>query len=68
MELTFNNILELINNLSLTEKEEVKFIIERNIVEEKRNRIYDNYITAKKEFKKNKLFFSKDINKLKGLI
>ncbi len=68
MELTFNNILELINNLSLTEKEEVKFIIERNIVEEKRNCIYKNYITAKKEFKKNKLIFSKDINKLKGLI
>jgi hypothetical protein len=68
MELTFNNILQLINNLSLIEKEEIKFIIEKNIVEEKRNYIYKNYITAKKEFKKNKLIFSKDINKLKDLI
>ena len=68
IELTYNNLLELITNLSLIEKEEVKFILERNITEEKRNKVYKNYVKGKKEYREGKLNFSDDLNQLMELL
>ncbi len=65
MELTFNTLIDLIRNLPLSEKEEIKFIVERAITEESRGIIYKNYLKSKKEFKKGKLKFSGDIGELK---
>ena len=43
MQLSFNNIIEYVNALTLIEKEEIKYILERNIIEEKREMILKNY-------------------------
>jgi hypothetical protein len=66
MDLTFNTLIDLIKNLSLPEKEEIKFIIERNIAEENRNLIGKNYLNCQKELKKGKLKFSRNISELKN--
>ena len=65
MELTFNTLIDLIRSLPLSEKEEIKFIVERAITEESRDIIYKNYLNSRKELKKGKLKFSGDIMELK---
>ena len=65
MHLTFNNIIEYVNALSLIEKEEIKDILEKNIIEEKREEIYKNYTDSKKEYSGKRLVFSSDIKNLK---
>ena len=68
MHLTFNNIIEYVNALSLIEKEEIKYILERNIIEEKRELILKNYTDSKKEYNNNRLTFSANIKTLKKQI
>ncbi|PIY02664.1 MAG: hypothetical protein COZ21_13005 [Bacteroidetes bacterium CG_4_10_14_3_um_filter_31_20] len=68
MELTFNTLIDLIKNLSVPEKEEIKFIIERNIAEESRSLISKNYLNSQKEFKKGKLKFTGNIDELKKML
>lgn len=68
MQTTFNDIVNKIRNLSLAEKLQIKDIVEKSIIEERRKVFHDNYIKAKLELQNNKLEFSKDIKKLKKLI
>ncbi|OHD15109.1 MAG: hypothetical protein A2086_15230 [Spirochaetes bacterium GWD1_27_9] len=68
MQTTFNDLVDMVRDLSLSEKVEIKTVLEKEIIEEKRNKIHKNYLKAKKEFKENKLEFSNDINKLKKMI
>jgi len=68
MELTFNSLIDLIRNLPLSEKEEIKFIVERAITEESRDIIYKNYLNGRKEIKKGKLKFSGNISELKKML
>ena len=68
MELTYNTLIDLIRSLSLPEKEEIKFILERAITEANRDIIYKNYLNSRKEFKKGKLKFSGNINELKKML
>ena len=65
MHLTFNNIIEYVNALSLIEKEEIKDILEKNIIEDKRELILKNYSDSKKEYANKRLVFSSDIKNLK---
>jgi hypothetical protein len=62
---SFNEIVEEILNLPIDEKEEIKNIIDRSLVEDMREDIYKNYRTAKQEEKDGKLHFSSDLNSLK---
>ena len=61
MEVRYDILVENIKKLSLPEKEELKDLIEKYIIEEKREKIYENYLKSLNEYKEDKLQFSKDI-------
>lgn len=64
----FNELVEDIRSLTTEEKEEIKFLVERYLIEERREDIYKNYQDSIKEFKKGKLVFSDKIDELKTMI
>jgi len=68
MENTFSGIVDEIYSLPLEDKQALLNLLEHNIAEERRNEIYNNYLSAKDEETKGKLSFSSDINKLKKLL
>ena len=68
MENTFSGIVDEIYSLPLEDKQTLLNLLEHNIAEERRNEIYNNYLSAKDEETKGKLSFSSDINKLKKLL
>lgn len=65
---TFHSIVHDVYNLPIEDKQELIQLLERNIIEENRNKIYANSKLAKKEELNKKLIFSKDINRLKKLL
>ncbi len=50
----FNELIETIKSLSSEEKEEIKFLIERYLIEERREEIYQNYQKSLKELEEEK--------------
>jgi len=68
MNLTFNDLVNNLRNLSLHEKIEIKHIVEKAIVDEQRKELHTHYLESKKELKENKLKFSSDINKLRKML
>ena len=68
MQKTFSELVNNVRNLSLAEKIEIKNIVEKSIIEERRNEIYDCYLKSKRENKDDKLKFSDDINQLRKMI
>ncbi|MEQ8192366.1 MAG: hypothetical protein ABRQ39_30650 [Candidatus Eremiobacterota bacterium] len=57
MSTTFGELVEDIKRLSFTEKEEIKFLIEKFLIEEKREAIYKHYQESLIEIKENKNFY-----------
>ena len=68
MQTRFSDLVDNIRNLSLSEKIEIKNILEKSIIEEERDKIYDFYLESKKEFREKKLSFSNDIEHLRKMI
>lgn len=68
MQLTFNDLVNNVRNLSLTEKLEIKNIVEKSIIDERREEIHGYYLESKQEYKSDKLKFSNDIQKLRKMI
>ncbi len=68
MQMTFHDIVKKITNLSIDEKLQIKEIIEKSIIDERRQEIYKSYLESKQEFAKNKLKFSENISKLKKMM
>ena len=66
--MTFNNVVEAIQNLSIDEKEEIQLLLKQYIREERRDEIYENLKSAKIEREKEKLKFSSNIDRLRQLI
>jgi len=64
----FSQIVEEIKNLPLEAKEELKTLLEKYLVEERRAEIHKNYRKTKKDLKRGKLTFSKNIDELKRLV
>ena len=64
----FNELVENIKTLSSEEKEGIKFLIEKYLVEERREEIYENYQKSLEELSRGKLAFSNDVKKLKKMI
>ena len=62
---SFASIVEDIKVLQIEEKEYLFGLLEKFIIEGRRNEIYRNY---KKNKKEKNLIFSSDINKLKELL
>ncbi len=68
MQTTFNDLINKIRSLSLDEKIEIKELIEKSIIDERRKEIHKHYMESKKEYEKSKLKFSSNISKLKKMI
>ncbi|MBI4649912.1 hypothetical protein HY745_01170 [Candidatus Desantisbacteria bacterium] len=66
--MTFENLVEEVKKLSFVEKEELNFLLDKYLVETRRGKIKNSYSKSQKEFKKGKLVFSNNIDKLKELI
>ena len=60
----FNEVVEAVKNLSSDEQQELKYLIEQYLKEEKREEIYKDYLNSKKALQDNKLQFSDDIDEL----
>lgn len=64
----FNDVVEVIKNLSTDEKIEISMLLQQYLREESRDEIYENFQVAQHEQKQGKLKFSNQINDLKKLI
>ncbi|MEW6481607.1 MAG: hypothetical protein AB1397_01145 [bacterium] len=63
--LRYDNLIESVKSLPREEKEDLKFLIDKYLIEEKREEIYRNYQNSLKE---SKLEFSSDVDKLRKMI
>jgi hypothetical protein len=66
--MTYANLISEIQNLSYEDKESLKKILEKYLIEERREEIYENLVESKKEMKEGKLKYSNDINELKKML
>jgi len=64
MEIRYDILVENIKKLPLSEKEELKSLLEKYIIEEKRKKIYKNYQETLREYQTGKLKFFSDISQL----
>jgi len=64
MEIRYDILVENIKKMPLSEKEELKSLLEKYIIEEKRKEIYKNYQETLKEYQTGKLKFFSDISQL----
>ncbi len=68
MSKAYNILIEEVKKLTREEKEELKFLVEKYLIEERRHDIFENYQESKKEVKEKRLEFSNDITKLKEML
>ena len=68
MNKTYNILIEEVKKLTREEKEELKFLVEKYLIEERRHDIFNNYQESKKEVKEKRLEFSNDLTKLKEML
>ncbi|MDH5680693.1 MAG: hypothetical protein OEZ36_03835 [Spirochaetota bacterium] len=61
----FNDLVSEVQKLSYEEKEELRFILGKYLVEERRTEIAENMQSSLKEYHEGLLNFSGDINELK---
>ena len=65
MSTTFQSVVEQARACSTEEKEELKFLLERAIIEERRREIRVNHRRSQDEVKRGDLKFSSSISQLK---
>jgi hypothetical protein len=65
MDITFNDFVNYIRELSTEEKEEIIFIIEKELIEQRRDKIFQNYKSGQLEYESGQMKFSSVINDLK---
>lgn len=63
--MTFEAIVENVRSCSTEEKEELKFLLERELIETRRREIKENGRRSIEQFKRGKLKFSSSIRDLK---
>ncbi|MDD5138802.1 MAG: hypothetical protein PHY43_00915 [Verrucomicrobiales bacterium] len=63
--MSFNALVENVRTCSTEEKEELKFLLERALIEERRDEIKENGRRSMEELKRGKLKFSISISELK---
>lgn len=62
--MTFSEVVESVKKLSFEEKEELKSLVEKYLIEERREEFYQNYLLSQQRQKEGKLNFSSDVNEL----
>jgi hypothetical protein len=65
MNKNFATIVEDIQKLSTEEKEELRALLEKYLVEARREEIYQNYLDSKKRVQRGELEFSSDTEQLR---
>ena len=68
MSTSFAEIVEGVKALSLREKQELHQLIERYLIEARRDEIYDGYALSVSELDKGKLEFSSEKDELRGML
>lgn len=68
MSSSFADIVEEVKALSVQEKQELHELIEKYLIEERREEIYQNYAYSLSEMQSGKVEFSSDTERLKGLL
>lgn len=66
--ITFNNVVDVIKNISTYEKQEIQVLLKQYIREKRREQIYNNFKSAQVEQQKGELKFSSNINELRQMI
>lgn len=66
--MTFNDVVEVVKQLSTDEKEEMQLLLQQYIREERRDRITENFQLAQQEEQRGELKFSSSISELKQMI
>lgn len=66
--MSFSDVVEAIKSLSTEEKQEIQLLLRQYLREERREKIYENFQTARVEEQNGELKFSSDINTLRQLI
>jgi hypothetical protein len=62
---SFESLVEEVRTRSIEEKEELRFLLERDLVEERREEILRNHRRSQAELKRGKIKFSSSIQDLK---
>lgn len=65
---SFAAVVEEVKNLSTEEKLELRTLIEKYLVEERRQEIYENHQASLRELHEGDLAFSSDPETLKGML
>jgi phosphopantothenate synthetase len=68
MSANFAEIVEDVKTLSVKEKEELHCLIEKYLIEERRDEILDNFTDSINELAEEKLDFTNDIDALKRML
>jgi flagellar motor switch protein FliG len=64
----FASLVEKVKKISTEDKEELRFLLEKYLIEEKRDNIYKNYQVSLDELKENKINYSGDIDNLREML
>jgi len=68
MQLNFATIVEQVHNLSYHEKSDLQELLEKYLIEERREEIYQNYLLSQQQYSDDTLEFSSDISKLEKML
>lgn len=66
--MTFTDVVEKIQSISIQEKEEIQLFLNQYIREERRESIYENFKLAKVEQQQCKLKFSSNMQELRAML
>lgn len=64
--MTYNTLIEKIKDLSVEEKIEIRTLIDKYLIEERREEVYGSYQKTLDEIRDKKVNYSSDINTLKS--
>ncbi len=65
---SFAEVVEEVKSLSTEEKLELQTLIEKYLLEERRQEIYENHQASLNELHEGSLVFSSDVKMLKGML
>lgn len=68
MSTNFAEIVEEVKTLSIQEKQDLHQLIEKYLIEARRDEIYDGYALSVSELDQGKLEFSSDADELRGML
>ncbi len=68
MSVNFATVVENVQDLSFDDKIELKELLDKYLIEERRDEIYQNYLLSKQQEIDNSLEFSSDMNQLEEML